>query len=118
MFYSDVLFSEFFGKVLDPHTEDAVDMVVVQRIKYDFSIPSCLDKLVCFQHAQLMRDSRLRQSENAGDIAHAKLSLKECVENPDSGGVAKHLEKLGKVIEHIFLRHFFEYLAHGVFMHV
>jgi hypothetical protein len=92
-------------------------MVVVERIEYGFSVSARLDELGAFQHAELVGNGGLRQSQKACDIADAKLGLAERVENTDSRGVAEYLEKFREVVKRFLFGHFLQNVVYDGFVH-
>ena len=103
--------------MVDTHIQNAVDMVVVEGIKYGLSASARLDQLGILQHAELMGNGGLRQSQEACDIANAKLGLAERVEDTDPRRITEHLEKLGEIVKHLFFGHFLQNVLHDVFVH-
>lgn len=90
--------------MLDSGVEYAVNMIIVEGIEHDFAVASGLDELIGFEHTELMGYGGLGQSEDSRNITNAKLLFKQRIENPDSCGVAEHLEQLGEIVEHILIR--------------
>ena len=103
--------------MVNAHIQNAVDMVVVERIEYGFSASARLDELGAFQHAELMGNGGLRQIQKACDVANAKLRLFERIKNADPRGIPEHLEKFGKVEKGFLLGHFLQNVLHHVLVY-
>jgi hypothetical protein len=103
--------------MVNAHIQNAVDMVVVERIEYGFSVSARLDELGAFQHAELMGNGGLRQSQQACDIANAKLGLAERVENTDPRRITEYLEKFGEIVKGFFFGHFLQNVMYDAFVY-
>jgi hypothetical protein len=103
--------------MVNAHIQNAVDMVVVERIEYGFSASARLDELGAFQHAELMGNGGLRQSQQACDITNAKLGLAERVENTDPRRITEYLEKFGEIVKGFFFGHFLQNVMYDAFVY-
>jgi hypothetical protein len=103
--------------MMNAHIQNAVDMVVVERIEYSFSASARLDELGAFQHAELMGNGGLRQSQQACDIADAQLGLAERVENTDPRRITEYLEKFGEIVKGFFFGHFLQNVMYDAFVY-
>ena len=76
--------------------EQADDVLVVERVvDLPPSAPRAHEAHAA-QQPQLVRDGRLADPDQLGDIADAQLSAGERVENPDSRRIAQHSERVGE----------------------
>ena len=105
-----------FLEMMDTHVENAVNVVVIERIENGLSASARLDELGAFQHAELMGNGCLRQLQKICDVADAKLIFLECVEDADPRRIPEHLEKFGKVEKKLFFGHPSENVLHNVFV--
>ena len=103
--------------MVNAHVKNAVDVVVVEGIEHGLSASAHFDKLGVFQHAELVRNSGLCQTQETCDIANAKLGLAERVENADSRRIAEYLEKFSEIVKRLFFGHFLQNVVHNVFVY-
>jgi hypothetical protein len=101
---------------MDSHIQNIVDMIVIQGIKYGFAASACLDQFGLLQHAKLMGNGGLCQSQKACDVTNAKLGFPKRIENADPCGISEHLEKVRKIIKGFFLGHFLENIVYDILM--
>ena len=62
-----------FGKVGDRHIEDRCDVIIIKRIIDGLALAPGLDELLGAQGLKGVRDRRLRQAQDIGEIADTKL---------------------------------------------
>jgi hypothetical protein len=88
--------------VTETFSEEIADMAVIQRIVDDPAIFPMPDDPQGAEQPQLMGYGRFCGSQETGDVANAEFFQGKSVENTDSGGVAKHLERFGKTNQYCF----------------
>lgn len=71
-------------------------MVVVEGVENLFAGAARPHEAHVAEHAQLVRHRRFGEPEQVGDVAHAQLSARQRVEDPDTRRVAEHLEGFGE----------------------
>ena len=81
-------------------------MVIVQCVVNGFAFAAEAHQLGVLQHTELMAHSRLAQLHRVCDVLHAQLVVVQCVQDFDAGGVAKHPEKVGQLVQHLVVGHF------------
>lgn len=106
-----------FLKMVNAHVQNAVDVVIVQRIKYGFPVSARFDQLGAFQNAELMGNVGLRQAQQICNVANAELVFTKRIKNADPRRVAEHLEKFSEIKERFFLGHFLQNVAYDVLVH-
>ena len=94
------------------------DVIVVQRIEHGLPLPTEADKVRRLQNAQLVADRRLRQIQQARNVAHAQLALKEHIENLNARRIAKNAKQLRQIVERLVVRQGREHPRYRVLMHV
>ena len=87
------------------HIQYGMDMIVVQRIEDGFPVSPGFDQLGRFEYAQLMRYRGLCQPQQIGDIANAKFTFVQGIQDADTGGISEYFEKFRKIIKLFFLGH-------------
>lgn len=80
-------------------------MSVGQGVEDGFAFPAAFDQLALLQTPQLVGDGRLAHAQQLRDIAHAHFRLKQDIQDPDAGGVAKDLEQLSQVVQDVLVGH-------------
>jgi hypothetical protein len=67
--------------MLQADIQKRLDMVVVQRVVHHLAILALLHQPKVAQYPQVLRDSRIRDTHNAGDVADTELLPDEAVDN-------------------------------------
>ena len=112
-----LIFGRSFFQMMNTHVENAVNVVIVERIEHGLSAAARLDQLGLLQNAKLVGNGGLRQIKKARDITNAKLRLSERIKNADPRGISEHLEKFRKVKKNFFLGHFSQNVLHHVLVY-
>jgi hypothetical protein len=92
----DVLESRF--RLLDVRhgePEQLDDVLIVERIEHLPARTPGSDEPHSAQQPQLMRDGGLADSDEAGNVAHAKIAGRQRIQNPDAGRISEDTERLG-----------------------
>jgi hypothetical protein len=78
-------------------TEERDDVTIVEGVEDHASFASRSNESQVSQQAQLVRDSRLRHSDEGRQIAHAQLAVRQRIQHADTGRIAERTERFGKV---------------------
>ncbi len=82
--------------MFEPLLEQSHDMLVVERVEHHLPRPPGPNEPQTSQQAELVRNGRLAQAKELGDISHAELPVGEGVENADASDVSECLEDFGQ----------------------
>ena len=82
--------------VFEPLREKTNDVLVVEGIEDLLAGPAGTNQPHAAQQAELMRDGRLAQTQQFGDVADTQLAAVDRVQDTDPCGITKRLEGLGQ----------------------
>ena len=83
-----------FGQMLEALPNDGADMIICQKIIDGFALPARGHQLIFPQHFKLMRNGGLGHSQKFCDGTDAKFGFKQGIQNPHTGGIAKHFKEI------------------------
>ena len=81
--------------------EDFADMFVIERIEHLAALAARLHEIRRAEDAQLVAHYRLFEIQLFGNVVHRNLARKHQVDNADTRGIAKELEKLRQLEERV-----------------
>ena len=87
-----------FLDVLSRVVQEADDVMVVERVEGQTAGAADADEARGAQQTQLVRDGRLGQADERGQVADAALTVRQRIDQPHPGGIAEQLEDIGNGI--------------------
>jgi hypothetical protein len=76
--------------------EELEDVVIVDGVVHESSGAAWTNEAHPSQEAELMGDGRLAHADERGDIADAKLSVRERIEDSHAGWITQDAKRVGK----------------------
>lgn len=72
-------------------------MLIIERVVRALANPPEAHDIELPEEAKRVRHGRLRCAENAGEVTHAELLVRECEDDLEPRGIAEQLERICKI---------------------
>jgi hypothetical protein len=96
--------------------KNSFDMLVIEGIIYDLSVPAVFYQLGLPERPELMGNRRFGHPQEDRDITYTHFGVQQGAEDFDAGGITEHLKQIRQIDEVFLSGHAFPHGSHHFLM--